>query len=129
MWSAHTDLWPPPPSSFTFITNPTPSVWQGLQWAMGNWKHGVLWGSRVGRFLGGGDHYWLFCSLDQSLSTHHMLGFSELPQNHPIPITSGGFCLSLHRILCPNFVILLLHCVPEGVSHAFRSCINPFINC
>lgn len=56
-----------------------------------------------------------------------MLGFSELPQSHPIPITSWGVCLSLNRILCPNFVILLLHCIPEDVSHAFRGRINPFI--
>lgn len=51
----------------------------------------MLWGSRLGGLLGGGDHYWLFCSLGESLSTRHRLGFSELPQSHPLSLPMGDF--------------------------------------
>lgn len=55
-------------------------------------------------------------------------GFFRAPTEPPYISTHGGFCFSVHWTLCPNTVVLLLQHLPEGLSHAFTGCINPFVN-
>lgn len=55
-------------------------------------------------------------------------GFFRAPTEPQYISTHEGFCVSLHWTLCPNTVVLLLQHLPEGLSHAFTGCINPFVN-
>lgn len=83
----------------------------------------MLWGSRLGGLLAGDDHFG-----DLMFTWSVTCCFSELPQDHPIPIVVWGF-VSPCITTCVLDVVLLLQPLSESLSHALTGYINPFVNC